>query len=112
MAPRAYESRSAESPFWDLAIGDPGADHIFAGPVYTRGGMTFQALRNLIGERDFWKLLQTWVDENRDGLGTRGAFEEMAEDVSGEDLDEFFRVWLDVKRKPADIAANGLGGLG
>lgn len=105
----AYEGRSTESSFWNLAIGDPGADQIFAGPVYTRGAMTFQALRNLIGERDFWALLQRWVSENRYGLGTRGAFEDMAEDVSGEALDQFFRVWLDVRRKPADIAANGLG---
>ena len=74
-----------------------------------RGGMTFQALRNRIGEADFWTLLQTWVTEKRDGLGTRQAFEEMAEDVSGEQLNGFFRAWLDVGRKPADTAANGLG---
>ena len=104
-----YENRPSGSRFWDLEIGDPGAGHIFAGPVYMRGGMTFQALRNRIGEADFWTLLQTWVTEKRDGLGTRQAFEEMAEDVSGEELDQFFRVWLDRGRKPADIAANGLG---
>ncbi len=104
-----YENRSSGSPFWDLKIGDPGAGHIFAGPVYMRGGMTFQALRNRIGEADFWTLLQTWVTEKRDGLGTRQAFEEMAEDVSGEQLNGFFRAWLDVGRKPADTAANGLG---
>ncbi len=105
----AYDSRPAGSAFWDLEIGDPGADHIFAGPVYTRGGMTFQALRNRIGEADFWTLLQTWVGDNRHGLGTREAFEELAEEVSGEDLRQFFRAWLDVGRKPADVAANGLG---
>ena len=104
-----YEKRGADHSFWDLKIGDPGPDHIFAGPVYTRGGMTFQALRNRIGETDFWTLLQTWVVENRNGLGTREAFETMAEDVSGENLHQFFRVWLDLGRKPADTAANGLG---
>ena len=72
--------------------------------------MTFQALRNRIGEADFWDdCCRRWVTENADGHGTRARFEAMAEDVSGEELDQFFRVWLDLGRKPADIAANGLG---
>ena len=105
----AYDQRSAANDFWDLTIGDPGADHIFAGPVYTRGAMTLQALRNRIGEDDFWTLLRRWVSENRNGLGTREGFEAMAEDVSGEQLGQFFRAWLDLGSKPADIPANGLG---
>jgi len=105
----AYDQRATESSFWDLTIGDPGPDKIFAGPVYTRGAMTFQALRNRIGEDDFWTLLQRWVAKKRNGLGTREGFEAMAEDVSGEQLREFFRVWLDLGRKPADLAVNGLG---
>ncbi|MGZ5399135.1 MAG: hypothetical protein ACXWDM_03920, partial [Nocardioides sp.] len=104
-----YGNRAAEDSFWDLTIGDPGAARIFAGPVYTRGAMTFQALRNRIGEDDFWTLLQRWVSENRNGLGTRREFRRLAEDVSGEQLGQFFRVWLDLGRKPADIAPNGLG---
>jgi len=105
----AYDARPEVSTFWDLEIGNPGPDRIFAGPVYLRGAMTFQALRNRIGEDDFWALLRRWVSERRDGHGTRGGFVAMAEEVSGEELDEFFRVWLDVGSKPADIAANGLG---
>ncbi len=58
-------SRPESSSFWDLEIGNPGAGHIFAGPVYYRGAMTFQALRNRIGEADFWTLLRTWVDRPR-----------------------------------------------
>lgn len=104
-----YDQRASENSFWDLTIGDPGADKIFAGPVYTRGAMTLQALRNRIGETDFWALLQRWVAENRNGVGSREAFEAMAEDVSGEGLRQFFRAWLDLGRQPADIAANGLG---
>jgi aminopeptidase N len=106
---RQYDARPEASTFWDLEIGNPGADHIFDGAVYTRGAMTFQALRTVIGERDFWELLQRWVSEREGGNGTRGAFVRLAEEVSGRDLDAFFRVWLDVGRKPADVAANGLG---
>jgi aminopeptidase N len=106
---QAYDARLENSSFWDLQIGDPGPDHLFAGQVYLRGAMTFQALRNRIGEDDFWTLLQRWVSERRDGHGTSRGFEALAEEVSGEQLDDFFRVWLEVGSKPADIAANGLG---
>ncbi len=103
-----YRQRPESSGFWNLEIGDPGADHIFADAVYYRGAMTFQALRDRIGERDFWTLLQRWVEERRDGLGTRAAFARLAEDVSGRELDAFFRVWLDAGSKPADLRRNGL----
>ena len=103
-----YRQRPESSSFWNLRIGDPGADGIFAGAVYYRGAMTFQALRNRIGEQDFWTLLQRWVEERRDGLGTRLAFKRLAEDVSGRELDGFFRVWLDTGSKPADQRRNGL----
>ena len=104
-----YDMRPEESDFWDITIGDPGADQIFAGPVYTRGAMTFQALRNRIGEADYWETLQRWVGENAGGHGTRARFERLAENVSSERLDSFFRAWLDEGSKPADTAANGLG---
>jgi aminopeptidase N len=103
-----YDVRPAGSDFWNLAIGDPGADHIFAIPVYDRGAMTFQALRNRIGETDFWTVIERWVTENRNGHGTRAKFEALAEDVSGEDLDGFFDAWLSAG-KPADTEDNGLG---
>ncbi len=106
---QSYADRPESSSFWDLEIGDPGAGHIFAGPVYYRGAMVFQALRNRIGSADYWALLQRWVEERADGTGTRAQFERLAEDVSGRQLDEFFRVWLDVGSKPADVRANGLG---
>ncbi len=103
-----YRARLPGSSFWDLEIGDPGAEHIFADPIYYRGAMTFQALRNRIGDDDFWTLLQRWVEERRDGHGTRRAFHSLAEQVSGRELDEFFRVWLDSGSKPADVRRNGL----
>ena len=103
-----YDGRPDRSDFWNLAIGDPGADHIFAVPVYDRGAMTFQALRNRIGETDFWTVLQRWVSDNRHGHGTRATFQALAEEVSGEDLDGFFDAWLSSGR-PEDTVENGLG---
>ena len=105
---REWQSRGAANPFWDLEIADPGADRIFATPVYVRGAMTFQALRNRIGEDDFWALLQQWVSDNAGGNATTGDFEAMAEHVSGDDLDGFFDAWIHSRARPAHTADNGL----
>lgn len=107
----AYDSIDADSSFWDREVADPGSgiDELFSAPVYYRGAMTLQALRNRIGETDFWDLLRTWVTDRADGNGSTEEFQALAEQVSGEDLGGFFQAWVRATEKPADTAANGLG---
>jgi aminopeptidase N len=73
--------------------------------------MTLQALRNLVGEGDFWEVLRRWAVERAGRTGDTAAFEALAEQVSGRDLGGFFEAWLHTARKPADTEANGLGPL-
>ena len=40
-----YTNIPRRDPFWDVVIGDPGAEHMFDDPVYARGAMTLEALR-------------------------------------------------------------------
>ena len=54
-------------------------------------------------------MLRTWVTDREGGNGSTEQFEALAEDISGEDLDDFFDAWLHTSEKPADTAANGLG---
>ena len=103
-----YDDLPADASFWRLPIADPGAERIFAREVYLRGGMTFQALRQRIGETDFETLLRRWVGDHRGGNGSTAAFVALAEEVSGEDLAGFFRAWLVERSRPARTAANGL----
>ena len=70
--------------------------------------MTFQALRNRIGEADFWALLREFVTTYEGGNATTEDFEAMAEDVSGEDLDGFFDAWIHSTTRPEHTADNGL----
>jgi len=102
----AYDDESGG--FWSLPIGDPGPDHIFDRAVYDRGAMTLQALRNRIGEADFWSLVHRWLDEHGGRNGSTAQFRALATEVGGEDLTGFFDAWLG-EGKPADTAANGLG---
>ena len=77
--------------------------------MYYRGGMTLQALRNVIGDEHFFDVLRTWVTDREGGNGSTEQFEALAEDISGQDLGDFFAAWLHAGEKPDDTAANGLG---
>jgi hypothetical protein len=93
----------ADDDLWQLAIGDPGPDHLFDGPVYDRGAMTLQALRNRIGDSKFFFLVRQWIKRNRGGNVTTPDFIALAEQIGKQDLDEFFQEWLFTAAKPASL---------
>lgn len=97
---RNYERIPAGDDFWNVTIGDPGADAIFHEAVYTRGGMAVQALREKVGDETFFEILRTWVTEHRYDTATVEDFIALAERAAGQDLDRFFEVWLFTPRKP------------
>ncbi len=67
---------------------------LFATPVYDRGAMTLQALRQKVGDDTFFSILRAWYVENRGDNVTTADFTAFAERVSGQDLDHFFQAWL------------------
>ena len=103
-----YDNVAATSDFWAVTVADPGADKIFDSAVYSRGAMTLQALRNRVGDEDFWRILRTWIREQRGGNAASEEFEALAARVSGQDLGSFFTAWLRTPSKPAATADNGL----
>ncbi|WP_400997593.1 M1 family metallopeptidase [Agromyces sp. GXQ0307] len=89
--------------YWELQIGDPGELGLFASQVYNRGAATLHALRVELGDTAFFEGAQLWLDRYDDSAGTSEDFQEVYEEVSGEDLDEFFQIWLyDQVKPPAD----------
>ena len=91
-----------DDPFWDLAIGNPGVPQLFDFPVYGRGAMTLQALRNRIGDTTFFALLKEWVRRQAGGTVSTNEFKRLAERMSGQDLDDLFDEWLSAG-KPAGL---------
>ena len=94
--------------FWELQIGRPGKGEEFDQAVYDRGAMTLQALRRRIGDRKFFDLMRRWASAHRHGNAQVGQFTALAEQVSGQQLDGFFKAWLYTSARPAATAANGL----
>jgi aminopeptidase N len=106
---RLWSSFGADDPFWHLVVSDPGPDSIFDWPVYERGAMTLQALRQRVGDVAFWTIIRTWLADRAGGNGSTQEFTALAEHVSGQDLDGFFQAWLVAPTRPEHTADNGLG---
>ncbi|TCO65257.1 M1 family metallopeptidase [Actinocrispum wychmicini] len=100
-----YDLRPADDPFWQFVVASPGAGNEFNNAVYQRGGITLQALRNKIGDDNFFNLLKTWTSSHKYGNGTIEQFIALAEKISGQPLFDFFQTWLFTPGKPA-------GGIG
>ncbi|MGW8377423.1 M1 family metallopeptidase [Streptomyces sp. ODS28] len=119
LADYTYASRDASDPFWKVKPADPGAGNEFHSAVYDRGALALQALRNKIGDKDFFEILKGWPAKNAYGNATVEDFIAYAEQVSGEQLDGLFDTWLYQPKKPsapaaqsAKIAKQGLAGKG
>jgi aminopeptidase N len=88
--------------YWALPIGDPGPTNLFATQVYNRGAATVHALRVKIGDEAFFAGARLWLERYDDATGTTEDFITVYEEVSGQDLTEFFDIWLFRPVKPSD----------
>lgn len=95
----------ADSPFWAVQIGDPSPGLLFDIAVYYRGAMTLHALRLTIGDDAFFQLLKAWASTQAGGTVSTPEFIALAEQISGQQLDDFFTEWLYTPLKPASIPA-------
>ena len=86
--------------FWATPPGDPGAEDLFNAATYDRGAAALHALRGKIGDASFLTVLRRWATENADGNVTTADLVALAEEVSGQQLDDFFTVWIYTPSKP------------
>ena len=75
-----YNTPAKDTAFWTPPPGDPGsAAFLFNGTIYNRGGMTLQALREKIGDGDFFEIMRRWAAEHRYGNVRTPQFVALAE---------------------------------
>ncbi len=83
-----------------IQIGDPGARNLFNQQVYIRGAWTLHALRLKIGDARFFQLLQTYHEQFKHADASIPEFIELAEEIGGQELDDFFEAWLYQEQLP------------
>jgi aminopeptidase N len=95
---------------------DPGVAQAFSGRVYQRGPFVVHGLRREVGDEVFFRILQGWVETNKNGNGSTAAFMAYASKCAGRELTPFFDAWLfadvtpEVKELEPPPAAGGAGG--
>ncbi|MGH2953768.1 MAG: M1 family metallopeptidase [Solirubrobacterales bacterium] len=97
-----FDTPASEERFWNpppAAVAGP--DKLFTASVYTRGAMTLEALRQQVGDGVFYATMRRWAAEHAYANATTADFIALAEDQSGQQLDELFAKWLYQPGKPA-----------
>lgn len=74
--------------------GSPAPNDLFNGGVYLRGGLTLHALRAAVGDEAFFEILRAYHDRYKYGNAATEDLIAVAEEVSGQQLDELFDTWL------------------
>ncbi len=96
-------ARASNNALWTNQVVNPGvANQYQNATVYTRGGMTLQALRARIGDTAFFNTMRDYTATFGGGVATTEDFFAIAERDSGQDLREFMRVWLFTPGKPSE----------
>ena len=72
----------------------PGPAQLFSEPVYVRGAMALEALRQQVGGPTFATILRDWATANAYRNVTIADFMALAEARSGQELNALFDTWL------------------
>jgi aminopeptidase N len=87
------------------AFGPPDAPaaHSLSSPAVADGGaVVLHALRETVGDAEFFDVLRRWVSAHRGQSVTTEMFIDHASDVVEEDLTGFFLTWLSATEVPAE----------
>jgi len=84
----------------DFPVAAPSPDNLYTDDSYTGGALVLNALRLKVGDDNFFKILQTYADRYRYGNAGTDEFIAVANEISGDDLKEFFDQWVFSKRIP------------
>ena len=67
--------------------------------------MTLHQLRLAVGDDDFFQILRTWAQSRRGENVTTDQFIALAEQISGQELDDLFETWLFTPGRPELVTA-------
>jgi aminopeptidase N len=96
------DSDAGQDLWFPAPNGLSGPEELFHTPVYDRGAMTLQALRQKFGDATFFQIVRSWYAENKFSNVTTQDFIALAERVTGQQLDDFFQVWLFDEGRPEE----------
>ena len=110
-APTKYAGGDTETTYFNIWNGNfdwstppsgmTSTSQLFGSQSYTRGAMTYEALRATIGDSAFFQLIKQWQTDFGGQTRLWTDLIALAEQISGQDLTAFFQDWLCDADKPA-----------
>ncbi len=84
---------------WEASQGaqtiyNPTFNNYFAPPSYEKSASVLHMLRLKMGNAAFFQLLQQWFVAYQNGNAITSEFQALAEQISGQDLTQFFNQWI------------------
>jgi aminopeptidase N len=81
-----------QAPIIDTTIVDIGK--VLSTNTYQKAGWVLHMLRHEVGDLNFWKGIRQYYATYRNSIALTGDLLRIMEEVSGKDLDPFFKQWL------------------
>ena len=96
-----YSTPASNDKFWNPPPNSlPGRRQLFDDTVYVRGAMTLEVLRQEVGNSAFLDILREWAARHAHANASTADFIALAEEISGQSLDQLFDDWLFAQGKP------------
>ena len=86
------------APIVDPTIKDPMK--VLSINTYQKGGWVLNMLRHKLGDNAFWKGIRAYYTKYRNANVMTSDFQKVMEEVSGQDLETFFKQWIFTKGYP------------
>lgn len=90
----------------DVATDDPGVEGMFGTAPYERGALTIDALARTVGPTQYAAILAEYFKRYGGSVASTEDLIDVASDVTGEDMEPFFRAWLGPGPLPERPPAN------
>ncbi|MCB5911437.1 M1 family metallopeptidase [Streptomyces pinistramenti] len=95
-----YET-DQDDKLWEFPPGYPEyAENVTELPIYDRGAMVLQQLRNAVGDKTFFGILKSWPAEYRHANAGTKDFIAFCQERTDEDLTDLFDDWLYGEGRP------------
>ncbi len=78
----------------NYTIYDPAYNNYFSPPSYEKAASVLHMLRSRVGSDMFFEILQTYFQQYHNSNVVTEEFKQVCEDVSGQDLEQFFAQWI------------------
>ncbi len=87
----------------DYIPGEPNAQKMYSGDAYNLMAGSVHALRKTVGEENFKEVVKTFLTDYNGESAEVTDFVATAEEVSGQDLKEFFNKWVFAAQMPSKL---------